>query len=218
MERIVERAIKRYIKKHFPNELKAIVNKAHELYPELMKKAPDLGGKENTLANNLNMFILVIAYYEASGHRIDGAAIDEILDDLYDHYKWLGTFMNLNRKGALSMMQKKLYKSYREYARKVKEKQAHGEWLETWGMIVDPLNDPTCFNFTLIGCPLVEYAKKYGYMELMPHMCALDHKYAKMMHTRLIRTHTVATGADSCDYRYVPDKSEFAKNYKGRIV
>ena len=83
MERIVERAIKRYIKKHFPNKLKKSVNKSHELYPELMKKAPDLGGKENTLANNLNMFILVIAYYEASGHRIDGAAIDEILDDLY---------------------------------------------------------------------------------------------------------------------------------------
>lgn len=218
MEKIVERAIKRYIKKHFPNELKTIVNKAHELYPELMSKAPDIGGKENILANNLNMFILVIAYYEASGHRIDGAAIDEILDDLYKRYKWLGAFLNLNRKGTLSMMQKKLYKSYSEYARKVEEKQSRGEWRETWGMIVDPLNDPTCFSFTLVGCPLAEYAKKYGYMEIMPHMCALDHKYAKVLHTRLIRTHTVAAGAESCDYRYVPDKNEFAKSFKGKIV
>ena len=201
MEKIVERAIKRYIKKHFPNERKTIANKAHELYPELMSKTPDIGGKENMLANNLTMFILVIAYYEASRHRIDGAAIDEILDDIYNRYKWLGAFLNLNKKSTLSMMRKKLYKSYSEYARKVEEKQSRGEWLDTWGMIVDPLNDPTCFNFTLIGCPLAEYAKKYGYMELMPHMCALDHKYAKMMHTRLIRTHTVATGADSCDYR-----------------
>lgn len=218
MEKTVERAIKRYIKKHFPNEWKTIVNKAHELYPELMSKAPDIGGKENMLANNLNMFILVIAYYEASGCRIDGAAIDEVLDDIYNRYKWLGAFLNLNRKGTLSMMQKKLYKSYREYARKVEEKQSRGEWRETWGMIVDPLNDPTCFSFTLVGCPLAEYAKKYGYMEIMPHMCALDHKYAKVLHARLIRTHTVATGAGSCDYRYVPDKNEFAKNYKGKIV
>lgn len=52
----------------------------------------------------------------------------------------------------------------------------------------------------------------------MPHMCALDHTYAKLMHAKLIRTHTVATGADSCDYWYVPDQSETAKNYKGIIV
>ena len=42
----------------------------------------------------------------------------------------------------------------------------------------------------------------------LSHMCALDHAYARLMHARLIRTHTVATGADSSDYWYVPDKSE----------
>lgn len=40
----------------------------------------------------------------------------------------------------------------------------------------------------------------------------------KLMHAKLIRTHTVATGADPCDYRYVPDKSRTARNYKGKIV
>ena len=34
----------------------------------------------------------------------------------------------------------------------------------------------------------------------------------------LIRTHTVATGSDSCDYWYVPDKSETAINYSGVII
>jgi len=49
-------------------------------------------------------------------------------------------------------------------------------------------------------------------------MCALDHAYAKLMHSKLIRTHTVATGADSCDYWYVPDESDTARNYKGKVV
>ena len=218
MEKTVERAIIRYIGRHFPDERKAIVRRAKEIYPGLMEKAPDIGGKENTLAVNLNVFILVIAYYEASDHRINGEAIDEILEDLYERFRFLGVFMDLNNKHIRSLLQKRLYRSYRSYARKVEEKQAHGEWKETWGMAVDPLNDPGSFNFTLIGCPLAGYAKKYGYTELMPHMCALDHKYAKILHARLIRTHTVATGAESCDYRYVPDKDEFAVNYKGRIV
>lgn len=30
--------------------------------------------------------------------------------------------------------------------------------------------------------------------------------------------YTVATGADSCDYWYVPDKSKTAREYKGVIV
>lgn len=82
----------------------------------------------------------------------------------------------------------------------------------------DPPKHKQVIAFTLVGCPLWEYARKYGYEDLMPHMCALDHAYAKLMHAKLIRTHTVATGADSCDYWYVPDKSRFAKKYKGKIV
>lgn len=40
----------------------------------------------------------------------------------------------------------------------------------------------------------------------------------KILHAKLIRTHTVAGGADSCDYWYVPDKSSTAKSYTGPIV
>ena len=77
-----------------------------------------------------------------------------------------------------------LYRSYRVYAAKVKQKRSRGEWIETWGMIVDPENTDVGFAFKLVGCPLVEYAKKYGYEELMHHMCALDHSYAKIIHAK----------------------------------
>jgi len=85
-------------------------------------------------------------------------------------------------------------------------------------MLVNPDNVTEGFAFTLVGCPLAAYAQKYGYMDLMPHRCALDHAYASLRHARLIRTHTVATGADSCDYWYVPDKSETARNYNWTII
>ncbi|MCR5168453.1 MAG: L-2-amino-thiazoline-4-carboxylic acid hydrolase, partial [Oscillospiraceae bacterium] len=132
--------------------------------------------------------------------------------------KFLNLFMNINRRPFLAVMRKYLYKSYLGYAAKVAAKRRHGEWLDTWGMIVDPNKTDEGFAFTLVGCPIAEYAKKYGYMDIMPHMCALDHAYAKLMHARLIRTHTVATGADSCDYWYIPDKSRKAREYNGKIV
>ena len=218
MEQMVRKAIIRYLKKHFRKEEDRIVKRAKEIRPRLAAKAPDLGGKENSLATNLDMFILFLSYYEASDHRMGGEAIDEIIDDLYKQMKWMGFFLNINRKYVLSILRFSLYKSYQKYADKVSEKKSKGEWLDTWQMKINPEGVKEGYAFTLVGCPLVDYAKKYGYMDLMPHMCALDHAYARLMHAKLIRTHTVALGSDSCDYWYIPDESDTAKNYKGIIV
>lgn len=218
MEKMVCKAIIRYLEKHYPKEMDKIIKRAEEILPELKAKAPELGGKENALANNFDMFLLFLSFYEASDHRMAGEAIDEIIADLYERLKFLSGIMNINRPGFLKLMRKYLYKSYRAYADKVEQKRSQGKWLETWGMTVNPENTEVGFAFTLIGCPIVQYAKKYGYEELIPHMCALDHAYARILHAKLIRTHTVASGADSCDYWYVPDESDKAKAYTGRIV
>lgn len=218
MEKMVYKAIIRYLTKHFPGEKEQIVKLAKQILPELKAKAPDLGGRENTLSGNFEMFLLFLSFYEASDRRMAGEAIDEIIADLYDRLRFLNGIMNINRAVFLKILRKHLYGSYRTYADKVKQKRAGGEWAETWGMVVDPENTDVGFAFTLVGCPIVTYAKKYGYEDLIPHMCALDHAYAKILHAKLIRTHTVAGGSDSCDYWYVPDESDMAKSYTGRIV
>jgi hypothetical protein len=218
MEKMVYKAIIRYLKKHYPGEEKSITKRARRLLPGLKDKAPDIGGKDNTLASNLDMFLLFLSFYEATDRRMNGEAIDEIIADLYGRLRFLNGVMNINRPWFLRMLRKYLYKSYQKYSDKVAEKRKSGEWLETWGMIVNPENTDEGFAFTLVGCPIAEYAKKYGYEDLMPHMCSLDHAYAKLMHAKLIRTHTVATGADSCDYWYVPDESDTARNYRGQVI
>ena len=174
MEKMVYKAIIRYLKKHYPGELDKIVKRAKESLPELKAKAPDLGGRKNTLANNMDMFLLFLSFYEASDHRMAGEAIDEIIADLYARLKFLNGIMNINHPRFLKILRKYMYKSYQAYADKVKQKKSGGEWLETWDMIVDPENTEEGFAFTLVGCPIADYAKKYGYEELMPHMCALD--------------------------------------------
>ena len=79
---------------------------------------------------------------------------------LYDRLKFLNGILNINRPGFLKLLRKYLYRSYRAYAAKVKQKRSRGEWIETWGMIVDPEKTEVGFAFTLVGCPLAEYAKK----------------------------------------------------------
>ena len=65
---------------------------------------------------------------------------------------------------------------------------------------------------------LNEDAKANGYTDLLPYLCATDHVIPKLIHAKLIRTHTCALGSDSCDYWYVGDESETAKNFKGELV
>ena len=45
-----------------------------------------------------------------------------------------------------------------------------------------------------------------GYQEINPVLCNIDYITMSMMHSRLIREHTVAEGAGICDYWTVGDK------------
>ena len=101
---MVLKAIRRYLRRHFPKEMDKISKRADAILPELKAKAPDIGGKDNSLSENLDMFLLFLSYYEASDHRMAGDAIDEIIADLYRQFKWLNGLMNINRKVSLSVM------------------------------------------------------------------------------------------------------------------
>ena len=60
--------------------------------------------------------------------------------------------------------------------------------------------------FNLVGCPLADFAKKHGYLEIMSVLCDFDYITALLMHARLIRKHTVADGSQYCDFLYIGDK------------
>ena len=218
MDKSVKKAFIRYTKKRFPGESDGIIKKADELFPELYAKAPDIGGSENMMAYNLDMFLIAVSFYEASDHRIDGNAIGEIAQDVYGRLKFLRCFVNLNRKGTMKFFRRLMYKKYVPYARLVEDKLSRGEWGNTWRIRVNQDDTSEGVRFDLVGCPLADYARANGYMDLLPYLCATDHVIPKLIHAKLIRTHTCALGSDSCDYWYVGDESETAKNYKGELV
>ena len=214
MHSIVKIALVQYTKKHYPKSAKKIIYKAEKIYPRLYAKMPDIGGKKNMLASNMDMMLTFIAFYEASNHRIDGKSINEVSDIILGKISWVSKIFNINKPYQLRMVRKLMYGLYVPYAKKVDAKKENGEWGNTWSMAIDPKSKKEGVSFDLIGCPLVDYAKKYGYEEIVPYMCLFDHKIAALFHARIIRTHTVATGSESCDYWYVPDRGKTARKYK----
>jgi len=211
--KMIKNGFIRYVKTRYPDEADSIIRKADELFPVLYAKAPDIGGAENLMSYNLDLMILSASFYEASDHRIDGEAIAEIAKQISRKYGFIRKLVNLNRPWQMRLFRSALYKRYTPYAELVEQKLAQGQWGNTWRVQINPRHTDEGLCFTLVGCPLADYAKANGYENLLPYMCAADHLLAELIHAKLIRTHTCATGSESCDYWYVADKSDTAKAY-----
>lgn len=212
--RSTKKLLRRYAEKYYPAEAEGLLRETERYYQRFLAEVPDIGGRDNMLAENLDMGLLLFAAYEASGRRMGAAAIDEIMEWRYESLAPLGKLIDANKKWQMDIG----YVWYRRYKKKLDRKIAAGEWGNTWGMEINPDRRAEGFCFHLIGCPIAAFAKAHGYEDLMPHICAWDHALAKLMHAKLIRTQTVAGGAERCDYWYVGDKSAAVNGAYGKIV
>lgn len=192
----------KYIEKYFLAEKEELLLKTDQIYDSFKKEVPDIGGSKNMLSGSLDMGLAFFALYEASGRRIAGSAVEEMMDWRVEEAAVRGKFVDANRTWVVKLMAK----AYTSYAKKVEMHKEKGEWGNTWGMRINPEDHEKGFAFHLVGCPLVDFARKHEYMELMPYLCATDYKTAELMHAKLIRKHTVADGYEICDYWYVGDK------------
>lgn len=201
------RLFKRYISKYFPGEEKELLAKMDCIYDGFKREVPDIGGRRNMLAGNLDMALAFFAFYEASGKRATADAVEEIGGWMFSKFSFVSKIADFNKPWLAKLM----YRVYAPYVKKVEKYKANGEWGNTWGIKLNPEGYSEGCSFHLIGCPLVDFAKSHGYMDIMPYLCTIDHMSARLMNAKLLRNHTVAKGAESCDYWYVGNKSTATK-------
>lgn len=199
----------RYCRETYPDEASQILKKAEAYYLDFLKDLPDLG--ENMMAKNMLDWFTILAFYEASGHRMDGEALLAIKRRAVGRLKFLGAFIDGNR-------QKWPYRLFEKtYANFIKMQQAHqarGEWMDSWKIEFNPDHRTEGFCCHLVDCPIAKHAREHGYTKLLPYLCKTDHFLAELMHARLIRTQTEALGGSCCDYWYVGDQSPALEAYK----
>lgn len=82
----------------------------------------------------------------------------------------------------------------------------HPEDWNTWDFHFDECLQRDGFYYHFNHCPIADFCQKYGYKEINPVLCNIDHITMALMHSRLIREHTVTEGAGICDYWTVGDK------------
>lgn len=186
-------------------EAASLIQKTDAVYRDMLNRADDIG-KDNPMASNLYEGLLFFALWEAADGKISIDDLREITRAVmqFPAMKLVGLFVNANRSG-LEKLEKRMHKN--------------AEWLEvhpqykgvSWDFNFDKTRHSEGFYYHFTRCPLNDFARREGYIEVLPVMCEIDLLSAELMHAKLIRKQTLASGGDCCDYWFVGDKSPSAK-------
>ncbi len=198
--------VKKDLVKRFGKEGAAsLIQKTDAVYRNMLNRADDIG-KDNPMASNMYEGLLFLALWEAADGKISVDDLREITRAVmqFPAMKIVGLFVNANRSG-LEKLEKRMHKN--------------AEWLEvhpqykgvSWDFNFDKTKHSEGFYYHFTRCPLNDFARREGYLEVLPVMCEIDLLSAELMHAKLIRKQTLASGGDCCDYWFVGDKSPSAK-------
>ena len=203
----------RLIDKYGYSEACRLWNKTKHIYEEYLIDLPYIGGKKNPMADQLYDSLICFAYWEAIP---DKESVDEFKmtvdktffgQNIPTFPKW---FSGENQKliNIIALAAKPLINL------SINRHVCKGEWNNAWRVIVNPKKKPKeGMRAVLVGCPIVDFARKHNLMHLMPAMCNGD--YGSMPYLRLdtIRPKTVAKGDKICDNYILNINSSMYEKY-----
>ncbi|MCD7812085.1 MAG: L-2-amino-thiazoline-4-carboxylic acid hydrolase [Ruminococcus sp.] len=188
-------------KKYGKTASREYMRKAKHIYRQMLRQAEDIGAK-NPMASNIYMSFVFMAIWKAA----DGAMTPNDMRDMTKELlgkeiirKVMGR-MDLNREKDMNQLKDMLRKN-------VGWIDAHPQYRDkSWDFNFDETPDNSALTYHFTRCPINDFARAYGYMEILPVMCEMDYLTAALYHAKLYREQTLASGGSMCDYRYVGDR------------
>lgn len=191
--------IKRYGKKR----TKKIVKRADIMYRDLLRRADDIG-KDNPMASNMYEVLIFFAIWDATNRKMTVDDLRNLTDEIMSMpiLKLTGLFLNFNRPSCIKLFSKMM-------KRNVKWLDEHPQYKDvSWDFNFDRTKNKKGLYYHFTQCPINTFARREGYLEILPVMCDIDFKTASLMHANLHRQSTLAKGGDICDYWFIGDRIE----------
>ena len=209
------RELRPILVRHYGTErAEKMIQDMEPIYDRFLAETPSIGGRKNPMSKNMDMALPFFALYEASGRTLTEESVEEMLDQIMiAQYRKLGRWIDMNKLDR-PWFRRLMYFLAQKVADKLNAHKGK-DWNNTWGIQINPEGHDHGLAMTLVGCPLADFAKSHGYLEILPWLCRSDIKAADALHVRLIRHHTVAEGYETCDYWYVGDQ-DITVEYSGR--
>lgn len=193
--------LRKYMNEQFGKDAtKKAIKGAPRIYREMLEKCDDIGA-DNPMAGNIYMCFVFLAIWKAADGAIDADGFRVVIRKLMKS-KLVGKMKggkDLNNPEDMEAAKRKFH-AMKEWA------DAHPEYNDkTWDFNFDESKhkDGSFYYFT--RCPIEAFARKNGFLEILPVCCEIDYLTTELSHGKLIREQTLATGGKMCDYWIVPD-------------
>lgn len=204
----VKEVIQKHLLMHYPaDEADRLWESIQLQYVEFLKDLPYLGGKKCSHNGTGGTYdcIALFAYYEAQEQKPSVNELYEMNNQTFlPAFEKLGRFVNANRPFWLRLMNAAFVMSAKEDRKNFKAAP------EGYIMKVEPYDKEKGIRYRFDRCPIAEFAKAHGYLDLMPAFCNGDYPAMELMRAGLIRKYTCAN-SDVCDYWIVGDESPHLK-------
>lgn len=195
--------MKKSLNKRYGKEYtKELVEKAEGIYRDMLNRVDDVG-EDNPMAGNIYECLVVLAIWKVADGKISVNDLREICVGIMSMpvLKVVGLFINGNKKSGVRKFSKMIHKDAAWLDEHPEYKAA------SWDFNFDETKHDKGFYYHFTQCPLNNFARCEGCLEVLPVMCDVDFLTAKLMHFKLHREHTLASGGKVCDYWYVGDKA-----------
>ena len=202
----MEAVIKKHLSDKYSKDAVGVYwKKILQQYAVFLKDLPDFGGKKSRHNGPGGTYdcISLFAYYEVLNR-------EPSLEELYQmncevflpEFKKMAGIVNANK----SFLRRLLHLAFVMTAKT--DEGRDGGYI----MKVEPYNKEEGVRYRFERCPIAEFAKSHGYLNIMPAFCNSDYPAMEYINAALIRKHTCAN-SDACDYWIVGDKSQEAKEH-----
>ena len=173
-----------------------IIKETRQEYEALIPHLPYIGGKKNTLTTNLIQCAWGLALYRVL--KTHGKTAEEAAKSIYEMTE---TQLRSYPRFLLRLMGRWMFAQFRlrKQAAQSQKRQYPEDWV--WTFIK---GDGKEFDFGMdfTECAICKFFHAQGADEFTPFLCSLDFSMSKAFGTGLVRTMTLAEGAEKCDFRY----------------
>ena len=190
---------------HYPEvEREAVWEQVQLRYAELLSKwRTDLGGKKNFHNGVGGTYdcIAIMCFYDVCRDVVTFREMEEIEENLIlPSFRKL-RFVDINK----PFWKKLMYKAF------VRAKSGCDKWHD-YEMSVAPYETGKPIYYEFTSCPAAEFAKRFGFADIMPALCNVDYASMELLHAKLVRTTTCVDGC-RCDYTICGDKDPYVKEH-----
>ena len=181
------------------DEVEHIVQQTQDEFRAMLPRLPYIGGRQNPLTTNLVACSWFLALYRVLQPR--GLSDDEIGDLVYrvaeewvkSSPRWLGRMQRFLIKTPLLRIM------FGWISRQTQQQKYPGDFVVQF-VPGDGRNFDFGLDFT--GCAIHKFFQAEGAGHFAKYMCRIDYLTTSLKGIELIRTGTIANGADKCDFRY----------------